>query len=66
MKLDIPKNLNNTFHVNKLRLTNTDPLLNQPGNNVQPPPIQKDKKKGFMIKDIITEVKNKKEKRWKK
>ena len=63
MKLDTPKDFNDTFHVDKLCLANTDPLLNQPGNNAQPFPIQKDRKEGFIIKNIMAEVKNKKKKK---
>ena len=63
MKLDTPKDLNNTFHIDKLRLANTDSLPNQSENNTQPPLIQKNKKKGFIIKNIMAEVKNKKRKK---
>ena len=66
MKLDIFKNLNNVFHINKLYLINTDPLPNQPGDDVQSFSIQKDEEEGFMMENIMTEIKNKKRRRWKK
>ena len=58
----MPKNLNNAFYINKLHLININLLLNQPVDNMQSPPIQKNRKKGFIIKNIIIEVKNKKKK----
>ena len=66
MKLDTPKNFNNIFHINKLHLTNTDFFPNQPRNNTQPPLIQENRKKGFIIKNIMAEMKNKKGRGWKK
>ena len=54
------KNLNNTFYINKLYLTNIDPFLNQSIDNMQSFSIQKNKKKGFIIKNIIIKIKNKK------
>ena len=49
------KDLNNIFYINKLRLINTDPLLSQPINNTQFPPIQENKKKKFVVEDIMAE-----------
>ena len=56
------KGLNNVFYINKLHLINANLFSNQPMDDTQPPPIQKDKKEGFMIKDIIIKIKNKKKK----
>ena len=66
VKLNTSKNLNDAFHVDKLHLANTDPLLSQPRNNTQPPPIQEDEKEGFVVEDIMAEMKNKKGRGWKK
>ena len=66
VKLNTPKDLNDTFHIDKLRLANADLLLSQPGDDVQSLPIQKDRKEGFVVEDIMAEVKNKKGRGWKK
>ena len=63
MKFDTSKDFNNTFYVNKLYLTNTDPLLSQFMDNMQPLSIQKDEEERFVVKNIITEIKNKKRRR---
>ena len=57
------KGFNNIFYINKLHLTNIDLLLNQFGDNTQPFSIQKDGEERFIIKNIITEIKNKKKKK---
>ena len=63
MKFNIFKDFNNAFHVNKLYLANTDPLLNQSMDNTQSFSIQKNGEKEFVIKDIMAEMKNKKKKK---
>ena len=60
------KGLNNAFYINKLCLINTNPFLSQFMDDIQLFSIQKNKKERFIIKDIITKIKNKKEKKWKK
>ena len=62
MKLDIFKDFNNAFYINKLHLANIDFFFNQSVDNTQSPLIQKNKKEGFIIKNIITKMKNKKKK----
>ena len=62
----MPKGFNNTFYVDKLYLANINSLPSQPKDDMQSPPIQKDKKEGFVVEDIMTEVKNKKRRGWKK
>ena len=66
MKLNTFSNLNNTFYINKLCLTNNNPLLNQFMNDTQPPPIQKNEMEGYIVKNIIIKKKRKVEKRSKK
>ena len=56
MKLDIFKNINNSFYVDKLYLANNDSFSSQPINDLQPPSIQKDNIEKFIIKDIIAET----------
>ena len=63
MKLNISKNLNNTFYINKLHLTNIDFLLNQSVDDMQPSSIQENKKKIFIVENIMIEMKNKKRKK---
>ena len=66
IKFNISKDFNNTFHINKLYLININPLPNQFINDMQPSLIQKDRKKKFIIENIIIKLKNKKERKWKK
>ena len=66
IKLDISKGFNDVFHVDKLYLANIDPLSSQSGDDVQSFSIQKDGEEGFVVENIMAEMKNKKERRWKK
>ena len=59
VKLDISSGFNNVFYVNKLHLINNNSLPNQPIDDIQPPPIQENKIKGYMMENIITEKKRK-------
>ena len=61
IKLDILKDINNIFYINKLHTTNTDPLFSQSVNNTQPPSIQNNDKDKQIIKKIIIKIKKKKE-----
>ena len=66
MKFNISLGLNNAFYINKLYLINNNPLLNQFINDTQPSPIQKNRIKEYIIKNIIAEKKRKIKKRLKK
>ena len=66
MKLDISKGLNDVFYIDKLCLANIDFFLSQFGDDVQSFSIQEDGKERFVMKNIMTEMKNKKGRRWKK
>ena len=66
VKLDMFKGFNNVFYVDKLCLINIDFFLSQFVSNVQFFLIQKDEEEGFVIEDIMAEVKNKKGRGWRK
>ena len=56
MKLDISRDINNLFHVDKLYLTNNNSLFSQPVNDLQFSPIQKNSMEEFVIKNIMTKI----------
>ena len=60
------KGFNNVFYINKLCLINIDFFLNQSVDDTQLFLIQKNKKEEFIIKNIMTEMKNKKRRKWRK
>ena len=66
VKLDILKSINNAFYVNILYIISTDFFFSQLINNIQFLPIQDDGEDEWIIKKIITEIKKKREKKWKK
>ena len=59
MKLDIFLGFNDIFYINKLYLTNNNPLLNQFVDDTQPPLIQEDGVEEYMVEDIMAEKKRK-------
>ena len=56
MKLDISRDINNLFHVDKLYLINNNSLFSQPVNDLQFSPIQKNSMEEFVIKNIMTKI----------
>jgi transposase InsO family protein len=65
VKLDTPPGHHPVFHVERLRLANTDPLPSQAQDNYQPLPLQVDGDKEWVVEDIVAEQLRRRGRGWK-
>jgi len=65
VKLDTPPGHHPVFHVDRLRLANSDPLPSQVQDDYQPLPLQVDGEKEWTVEEILSEHQKRRGRGWK-
>ncbi|RYN98817.1 hypothetical protein AA0121_g13479 [Alternaria tenuissima] len=66
VKLDTPPGHHPVFHVDRLRLANTDPLPSQTQDDYQPLPLQVNGVEEYLVEDVVAEQLKRRGRGWKR